>query len=212
MNIYLIRHGRQSNTLCNVDVPLSEAGIKQARLVGRRLAGYDIDALYSSELIRAVETANIINEYLEVPHIKQRDLKEIDFGDLEGLTDDEIKENFQEFLKDRIKCQADIPYPNGECGEDVYNRSLPIIKDILKTDNKNIAIVTHGTLIRSLLVGILGVDFSKKLLIGRVLENCGITHIEYDDANHRFTIERINDYSHLEQDKMLLRRYYKKGF
>ena len=63
MNIYLIRHGRQNSKLCNVDVELSKEGREQAALVGKRLAKYNIDVVYSSQLIRAVETADIINEY-----------------------------------------------------------------------------------------------------------------------------------------------------
>ena len=62
MRIYLIRHGRQNSTLCNVNVPLAEAGIEQAHLAGKRLAAYGIDEIYASDLIRARETAQIIKE------------------------------------------------------------------------------------------------------------------------------------------------------
>ena len=61
MNIYLIRHGRQNSRLCNVDVELSKEGREQADLLGKRLEKYDIDAVYSSQLNRAKETADIIN-------------------------------------------------------------------------------------------------------------------------------------------------------
>ena len=64
MNIYLIRHGRQNSKLCNVDVELSPEGREQADLVGKRLQTYHIDVVYSSQLIRAKETADIINKYL----------------------------------------------------------------------------------------------------------------------------------------------------
>ena len=59
MVIYLIRHARQNSTDCNVNVPLSAEGRKQAELLGKRMNKYKIDALYSSDLIRAVETAKI---------------------------------------------------------------------------------------------------------------------------------------------------------
>ena len=67
MNIYLIRHGRQNSRLCNVDVELSKEGREQADLLGKRLEKYDIDAVYSSQLIRAKETADIINSHLNKP-------------------------------------------------------------------------------------------------------------------------------------------------
>ena len=58
MRILLIRHGRQNSPLCNVDVPLSEAGRAQAALLGERLKHEGIDAVWSSGLCRAVETAD----------------------------------------------------------------------------------------------------------------------------------------------------------
>ena len=66
MNIYLIRHGRQNSRLCNVDVELAKEGREQADLLGKRLEKYDIDAVYSSQLIRAKETADIINSHLNI--------------------------------------------------------------------------------------------------------------------------------------------------
>ena len=53
MRIYLIRHGRQNSPLCNVNVPLSDAGRRQAELLGKRLKKESIDAVWSSDLIRA---------------------------------------------------------------------------------------------------------------------------------------------------------------
>ena len=80
VNLYLIRHGRQNSTLCNVDVELSEAGRLQAGLLQERLQNYNIDAIYSSDLIRAKQTAEIVNEGLMLPHIIREELREISFG------------------------------------------------------------------------------------------------------------------------------------
>ena len=66
IKLYFIRHGRQNSGLCNVDVPLDEAGEKQAELVAKRLKGYDIDRLYCSGLIRAKQTADIIGKELDL--------------------------------------------------------------------------------------------------------------------------------------------------
>ena len=59
MIIYLIRHGRQNSSDCNVNVPLSKEGQMQAELLGKRMKRYPVDALYTSDLIRAVETGQI---------------------------------------------------------------------------------------------------------------------------------------------------------
>ena len=76
MNIYLIRHGRQNSKLCNVDVELSDEGREQAHSVGKRLAKYGIEVVYSSNLIRAKETADIINEYVKKPRFVDERLRE----------------------------------------------------------------------------------------------------------------------------------------
>lgn len=215
IRLYLIRHGRQNSPLCNVDVPLDSAGERQAELVAERLKNYNIQALYSSNLIRAVQTAEIINRQLLLPYFREEDLREISFGELEGLSDVDIKEKYGDFIKERAKADEDIPCPGGENGEDVYNRVFPVISQIIRsaqTNNiENVAIVTHGGVIRTLVAGVLGADFAKKLCIAKDLENCSITQINYDEKIGKFIVERVNDYGHIEVEPTLLRRYFKKS-
>ena len=99
MRIYLIRHGRQNSPLCNVNVPLSDAGKRQAELLGERLKKESIDAVWSSDLIRACETADIINDKIQAPRIIREGLREISFGELEGLSDDVIMERYADFCR-----------------------------------------------------------------------------------------------------------------
>ena len=215
IKLYFIRHGRQDSPLCNVDVPLCDAGRRQAKLVAERLKKYNIEALYSSNLIRARETAEIINQQLKLSHNIEEDLREISFGALEGLRDVEIKERFGDFLKERATAESDIPYPEGESGLDVYRRVFPVISRIVERaieDNiENIAIVSHGGVIRTVVAGILGADFAKKLCIAKDLENCSITQINYDDAIGNFIVERVNDYAHIEVEPELMRKYFKRS-
>lgn len=131
MRILLIRHGRQNSPLCNVDVPLSEEGRAQADLLGERLKHEGIDVVWSSGLCRAVETADRINEALKVKRVIREDLKEISFGDLEGLADPVIAERFGSFLSQRKKMEQDLPYPGGESAADVVKRVLPVMDEIL---------------------------------------------------------------------------------
>lgn len=206
MNIYLIRHARQSSTLCNVNVDLSQHGRDQADLLGRRLKNYKIDTLYSSHLIRAIETAQIVNKYLKVEHKIREDIREISFGDLEGYSDEYNKEHFGDFLRERASLENDIPFPNGESGQDVFIRAKRVMDEIVKSKAKNVAVVTHGGTIRSLLAGLLGMDQSKKLLFAVSLENCSITQLIYNEENKTFYLQRFNDYAHLEQNDKLLRK------
>lgn len=206
MNIYLIRHARQNSKLCNVNVELSEVGRKQADLLGIRLMDYHIDALYSSHYYRAKETAEIANTHLNVPHTIREELKEIDFGDLEGNPDSYNYDRYGDFLKERVAMTSDLAFPSGECGLDVWNRTKNVLNEIIRTDYENVAIVTHGGTIRSIVAGILGMDQVNKLRFGLSLENTSITQLVYHKERNRFYLERFNDYAHLEKEPELLRR------
>lgn len=215
IKLYFIRHGRQNSGLCNVDVPLDEAGEKQAELVAKRLKGYDIHRLYCSGLIRAKQTAKIIGKELDLTEYIEEDLREISYGDLEGLSGEQMKSRYGDFLEQRKLAREDLPCPGGETGQDVYNRAMPVIKRIIEKAKEegiqNIAIVTHGGLIRSVVAGILEADFAKKLCVAKDLENCSITEIDYDEATENFILERLNDFAHIEAEPMLLRKYFKRS-
>ena len=127
MRIYLIRHGRQSSRLCNVDVDLSPEGFRQAALLGERLFKTNIQAVYSSDLIRAVQTAQAANLYWNVEHTVLPELREISFGELTGLSDDAIRIRFADFKERESRMEEDIPYPGGECAGDVVRRAMPAL-------------------------------------------------------------------------------------
>ena len=208
--IFLIRHGRQCSKLCNVDVALDEAGREQAELLGRRLLGYGLEKLYCSELIRARETAEIINQYTALPLEVLPDIQEINFGGFTGKTDEEIKAVYGEFRRERSMHRADIPYPEGgECGADVVRRAMPQIKKICQEKETRVGIVTHGGVIRSLCAAALMTDQRHKLKFGIDIENTSLTELLYDEERDFFFLERFNDFAHLEGKLHLLRSGWK---
>ncbi|WP_455951660.1 histidine phosphatase family protein [Eubacterium sp.] len=213
MNIYLIRHGRQCSKLCNVDVELAPEGREQADLLGQRLKTYDIEAVYSSDLIRARETADIINKHLNKPRVIDERWQEANFGGMTGLTNEEMREKYGDFLEKRATMTEDMPYPDG--GENcrmVFERSFEALKDLTKENYENVCVVTHGGVIRALLTGIVGADYAKWLTYGRQLENCSISHILYDEKMKTFHIERLNDFAHFEGKDYLMRKHFGTGF
>lgn len=213
MHIYLVRHGRQNSSLCNVNVPLSPEGKKQAELTGQRLKKYNIDAVYSSHLIRAEETADIINSYINAPRFVDERFQESNFGGMTGLTNDELKEKYWDFLNRRAQMAEDIPYPEGgENCEDVFSRAFDAIEDITKKDYENVVVVTHGGVLRALFTGISKAPFARWLSFGRQLENCSISEILYDKEHDTYHLERMNDYAHFEQCDELLRKHFTTGF
>ena len=192
MRIYLIRHGRQNSPLCNVNVPLSDAGRRQAELLGERLKKESIDAVWSSDLIRACETAD-------------EGLREISFGDLEGLSDDVIMERYADFFAARATMKEDLPYPGGENAADVIRRAVPVMDEIAKSGAETVAVVTHGGVIRSLVTHYLHMDGAYVPLLAKHLENCGITEFYYRESDGEMLLNRFNDFAHLMDEPELLR-------
>lgn len=214
MRIYLIRHGRQDSRLCNVDVPLSRAGVKQAVLAAKRLAGYPLDRIYASDLIRARQTAKIIREQSlqagrELPEVEVRPgLREIDFGDWTGLSDAEITERYSGFKEERdcLVGDRDLGFPNGEDGEMVWKRAEPVLEEMIALGEKNLAVVSHGGTIRVILAALFGRGQADRLRYVVNMENTAITELYYKEESHRFYLERVNDYAHLERHEELLRK------
>lgn len=205
MRVLLLRHGRQNSPLCNVNVPLAMEGRRQAKLLGERLKGECVDAVWSSDLIRAVETADLINESLQVPRVIRSALKEISFGDMEGLSDAVIAERYKDFQMKRARMEEDLAYPGGECARDVIKRVLPVMEELVTYDYNTVAVVTHGGVIRSMVAYYLGMDPAKVPLLGGHLENCGITEFWMEKGNPHVKLNRFNDASHLEQCPELMR-------
>ena len=207
--IYLIRHGRQSSKLCNVDVSLDDAGREQAGLVADRLASYGLEALYASGLKRARETAEAIAEKTGLPVRRVESFHEIDFGELTGLSNEEIENRFGSFVSRRKKQESDLAYPGGENGQEVVARVWPDFKKICEASEKKVAIVTHGGVIRALCAFILHMPMKHKLQIAIDLENTSITEILYNEETGEFYLEGLNDYGHLADKPHLLRKNWK---
>lgn len=209
-DIFLIRHGRQCSKLCNVDVELDEVGRRQAALLGQRLLSYRLEKLYSSDLLRARETAGIINEALGIPYEMLPDIQEIDFGGFTGRTDEEIRERYAAFRRERSMHRADIPYPEGgECGADVVRRVMPQIRNLCGRPENRIGVVTHGGVIRSVCAFVLETEQKNKLKFAIDMENTSLTHLIYDEEREIFFLERFNDFAHLEGKEELLRSSWK---
>ena len=211
MNIYMIRHGRQRSSLCNVNVELSEEGHRQAKLTGERLKSYRITGLYASHLLRAVQTAEEIGEVLNLPVMEMDHIHEIEYGEWEGKSNAQLDAEYSQQRKAHSNGIEDICYPGGESGETCYQRYVKgmqaIIDHAQKQGHDNIAIVTHGGALRAFLCGEFHIPFAKRGMLAHSLENGSITHLTYQDGRG-YTLERFNDYAHLEPYDQLLRKHF----
>lgn len=153
----IVRHGQSKANECGylagiTETPLSSLGEKQAKAVSEYiLKAYKIDVIYSSPLSRACNTIKAVADELNLPIIKENELREIDFGKWEGLTHDEIKNNLDDGYS---KWASDIGIFVPPCGESmaqVQERIVKKLKEIgIKEDGKTVLIGSHSTVIRAL--------------------------------------------------------------
>ncbi|MGB9792453.1 MAG: alpha-ribazole phosphatase [Thermacetogeniaceae bacterium] len=181
--IYLVRHGE---TLWNnaaryqghTDIELSETGRKQAYALAKRLANENIDAIYASDLRRALETASILAVPHKLPVQALPELREINFGVWEGLTFEEIKTKYQDLAERWHNLPATVRIPGGETFEEVKERAYnTILKLVQKHDPGTIIVVTHGGTIRAIICALLGIDLNHAFRIRQ--DNGSLNIIEF---------------------------------
>ena len=186
--LFLVRHGQSTSNAGNVfcgrlDFDLTKLGVNQADAAGRRLADKGICAIYSSPLLRALNTSREIEKYCGCGIILDDRLMELDVGLWSGLTPNEVKDRFPESYAvwcgnvGRTECDG------GESVSQLLARVCSAVHDIAtKHDGKKVCIVTHCMAIRALcgaqngLDGIQRIDFVK---------NASITHALYENGKLR---------------------------
>ena len=227
--IIIVRHGEtdfNKNNLIQgeeVDPPLNNMGIKQAQITGKYLSTYfKFDKVYSSTLKRASETAKIIskeNKYKD-NIFKLNILKELKKGIFSGK-DRKYTYNFIKNNKILNKLSNTLKYDNLKYNlkyKKYYNIEAKILKqesyekineiinkiiNIIKKENKNLLIVTHGSLITSLISKLTNIiNCVPKNIIPKKMANCHITIIEF--KNDKFKFLKTRDNKHLY-------KFYKKN-
>ncbi|MBP1466658.1 histidine phosphatase family protein [Candidatus Chloroploca sp. M-50] len=199
--ILLIRHGETDWNMTgrwqgHTDVPLNAIGLQQAELVASRLAqeGRRFDAIYSSDLARAYETARAIGAAVKVAVQLLPSLREIDLGTWSGLTYEEIKTKFPDEIA-LLDQNIDIPRGGGESLGALRTRVVETVTALgHHHQGQTLALVTHGGCIRMLLAhadNYAGDGFKRFPHIG----NTSISVIEVN-GNH-WTLSLVNDMSHL---------------
>jgi len=131
---------------------LSDEGMNQAKSLAARLAAESISHVYSSPLRRARETAQYLAEARGVAVQTMDGLKEMNFGDVEGLRYEEIERDWPDVFRSWMTNPTDTQFPNGECFGEMRRRVMESV-DLLLTRHRqeSIAIVTHLGVIRMLL-------------------------------------------------------------
>lgn len=165
--LILIRHGEtdwnvQGRWQGHTDIPLNQNGHEQSRQLANDLKNDHIDAIYTSDLQRARQTARLLSEEKGVAIQVDPRLREINLGVWEGLTRPEIEENYLKELEERRIDQFNVAAPEGETGAQVQKRSLAAIGDIMsRHPTGSVAIIAHGYTLAVLRAHFTGVPFER---------------------------------------------------
>ncbi|MBC8059192.1 MAG: histidine phosphatase family protein [Clostridiaceae bacterium] len=196
----LVRHGETEwNALGKfqgcIDINLSKEGIIQADYLKKRLEN-KFDYIYTSPLKRAIQTAEILSESSKINPRIELELREINFGDWEGLTIKEIETNFPEKFIDWRNDELNAPMCGGDLSlKKASTRAKEAILEIVKAhQGKNIVLVAHGGIIKAGLIGIF--DWKMTMYHKIVLGNTSVSKIIFDDSFNPIIVT-LNDTSHL---------------
>lgn len=204
--VFLVRHGETEwNKLgkfqgCQ-DIDLSQEGIVQAQYLSEKFSD-NFDYIYTSPLKRALQTAEVIANNKEIKPTIINELREINFGEWEGLTLKEISSNFPDEFTNWRTDKNEAPMCGGDLSlKNASTRAKTAITEIVdKHKGKKILIVAHGGIIKAGLLGLFELDMTMYHKIN--LGNTAICEIDFDlELNP--SIVKINDTSHLPNDYII---------
>jgi broad specificity phosphatase PhoE len=189
--IILARHGEtewnaEEVFRGRVDVELNQNGLKQAELLAEYLSGYRIEAVYSSPLKRALETAEAVARRHRLKVGIVNGLTDCHFGRWQGLHLKEVKDKYSQLYQQWAQSPQLVKIPGGESLDGVRERALEVV-------NGGVVLVSHRVVNKVLICALLGLDNSRFWNIRQDVG--GTTFFSYGDG--RFVLTRHNDTSYL---------------
>lgn len=202
MKLLLVRHGETDWNLAHryqgqSDIPLNQRGVQQAEQLARRLSNEKINALYSSDLSRALETAKYVANMYEPALAIQSDSRwqEICFGEWDGLNYEEVEAKWQNEVTAWYADPVNFSPPAGETMLQMSKRVQSAL-DELKSKHKDetALVVSHGGVIQVLLCMLLGMELNRYWQFHVMQASLTVIHF-YEDAA---ILDLFNDVSHLK--------------
>lgn len=201
--IFLVRHGQTVSNRERVlqgprlDSPLSEAGKEQARRVGQALAAAGIEALYTSPLRRARDTAAAVADVRARGRLAVQvvpELYEMDYGRFVGRTYEDVQAEMDQVLDAWRLGFVDQSFPGGESALLAQHRIRPFAQRLRgQAEAESVAVVAHGRINRVLLATLTGAGLQRLEEFPQA--NAAITELEVGGAGAR--VVRLNDTRHL---------------
>lgn len=186
MRLIIVRHGESEWNRIHryqgqLDAPLSELGLRQARALGERLRGEELAQIYTSPLQRAARTAEAIAEnHPSVPFVYDDALLEIHHGEWQGKFADEIRAEYAAGLDEWRQHPTRSQMPGGESFSNILKRTLDFKEQLCAQHNdQSVLVSTHDVVVKILVADALGMNMDR---INRIwVTNASISVIEYSD-------------------------------
>ncbi len=195
--IILARHGETEWNVAEIfrgqiDIDLSETGVKQAKLLAEYLSKSAIEAIYTSPLKRARKTAEIIAQPHGLKVNADPDLIDFNFGQWEGLPLEEVKEKYEDLYKKWVAHPEQVSIPGGESLEDVSRRIVRFKNKIISSYHSVVLIVGHRVVNKVMLCTMLGLDNSHFWKIKQ--DTCGISILTYQYEQFILTKHNVTSF------------------
>ena len=183
MICYLIRHGKDDDTVRGgwSGQPLIEEGKAQAYELASFIQRSDlgIQYIYSSDLLRAIQTAQSVADKLHLPIIQMPEFREVNNGDLAGMDNDLASKMYPGLYWNTLGWEQ--RYPDGESPKEFYERISTVwdaFQKMVLEQNENVLLVTHGGVINVILSIVNGEKYSNKTTM-RKIQNAELIALEY---------------------------------
>jgi broad specificity phosphatase PhoE len=184
--IFLARHGESDWNAANrfqghSDRPLTDLGRRQAEALADAVTGANVEAIYSSPLMRALETARIVAARTGLEVMEDDDLREVDTGGWSGLSREEVQQRFPEGFERWISGGAG--WEDGESYEDMAERTLDAVGRIAEAHpGGRVLVVSHGGPIRAIQAAANGMDIHEYRRLRPVEPNARLSAVAVENG------------------------------
>ena len=198
--LLLVRHGKTEGEsgryYGHTDIGLSQEGVKQAEMLRDRLVSQNLNVIYSSDLKRAFDTAEIIATAHKLKVIPRSELRELDVGKLAGMTFEEMKERYDGAAKLLSGQEPDISAPGGESLRQMSVRVQRFVAQVQEQPpEQTLLVVAHGGSLKVLLCLLLGISLEHWWQFRLAYTSLTVVETYSEGA----VLCLLNDTSHLER-------------
>lgn len=201
MRVILVRHGitdwnAQGRIQGRLETPLNLYGVQQAHACAKYLKDYEFRAIYTSPQARSRQTAQIIaSKHGNTPFFIADELKEIDFGDWQGMTWSEISKKHGDLLKEFEKSGNLASIYNGESYQDMQDRAYSFLSRFERDEEASYLFVTHSGTIKTLICKVLGLPLERRQRF--TISNLSISTLYYSSSG-AWSVSSLNETSYME--------------